>query len=174
LVTLGLSIVAVAGLVMLLQGNASATDRATVTATVQEPVVADLGTPPVPSEVKQQVAVAQPTAQARGATSREEKKAPARARRVAKPAAKPGKQVLRIAIGSTGYEPGTVRASAGRPIVLTVGKGEGCAAGFLIPKLGVDKDNSRGPITVNLGTVPPGKYRFSCGMEMVSGTLIVE
>jgi hypothetical protein len=82
-------------------------------------------------------------------------------------------QRLSIAIGSNGYEPSVVRASSDRPLVLSVGRGEGCAAGFLIPKLGVDSDNSTGPVTVDLGRVPTGEYQFSCGMEMVTGTLIV-
>lgn len=83
-------------------------------------------------------------------------------------------QKIRIAIGATGYSPSTVTASANRSLSLVVGKGEGCAAGFLIPELNVDKDNSTGSVTINLGKVPAGTYQFSCGMEMVTGTLVVK
>jgi len=89
------------------------------------------------------------------------------------PKASPTVQTYRIAIGVTGYRPSVVNASASSPIVLSVQRGEGCAAGFLIPGLGVDKDNSGGPVSIRLGRVPAGSYQFSCGMEMVTGTLIV-
>lgn len=96
-----------------------------------------------------------------------------------KPAVAPSKaktvatQRLSIGIGDLGYDPAIVRASADRPITLTVARGEGCAAGFLMPSLGIDKDNSSGPVTIKLGTLKPGTYRFTCGMEMVEGKLIV-
>lgn len=82
-------------------------------------------------------------------------------------------QRLSIRIGESGYEPSVVRASAGRPITLVVEQGEGCAAGFLMPSLGVAADNSSGPATVKLGTLKRGTYRFTCGMEMVEGKLVV-
>ena len=78
-----------------------------------------------------------------------------------------------IKIGRTGYEPSTIVAAPGRPITLTVGKGEGCAAGFLIPSLGVSKDNSSGKVAIRLGALKPGTYVFSCGMDMVRGNLVV-
>ena len=83
-------------------------------------------------------------------------------------------QAFRIAIGVTGYRPSVINASASSPIVLSVQRGQGCAAGFLIPDLGVDEDNSGGPVSIRLGRVPAGTYQFSCGMEMVTGTLIVK
>jgi hypothetical protein len=82
-------------------------------------------------------------------------------------------QHFNIRIGGVGYEPSLVTASAGRPITLTVGKGEGCAAGFLMPSLGVEKDNSSGAVTIKLGRLKPGTYGFSCGMGMVQGRLVV-
>lgn len=83
-------------------------------------------------------------------------------------------QRLSIEIGDAGYEPTVVRASSGSPITLTVGKGEGCAAGFVMPSLGISKDNSNGPVTFSLGELEPGTYRFACAMEMVEGQLVVE
>ena len=83
-------------------------------------------------------------------------------------------QRVSVVIGSNGYEPGVVTVAANRPVLLTVGRGEGCAAGFLIPSLKISADNSSGPVTVNLGRLRPGSYQFSCGMEMVTGTLIVK
>lgn len=85
----------------------------------------------------------------------------------------PETQTLWLAIGDAGYEPSALNAKAGVPIEITVERGEGCAAGFLIPELGVSADNSLGPVTVRLGALDPGSYQFSCGMEMVTGTLVV-
>lgn len=82
-------------------------------------------------------------------------------------------QRLRIDIGESGYEPFEVKARADAPIVLTVGKGEGCAAGFLIPALDIEKDNSAGPVTFSLGKVKAGTYTFTCGMAMIEGRLVV-
>lgn len=89
-----------------------------------------------------------------------------------KPAA-PAVQRLTIGFGQYGYEPSSLTAKAGVPIKLTVARGEGCAAGFLIPSLNIAADNSGGPAVVDLGSLKPGTYRFSCGMEMVTGTLVV-
>lgn len=90
------------------------------------------------------------------------------------PPKKPSLQRLSIGIGAAGYEPTVVRAAAGAPIRLTIAQGDGCAAGFLIPELGVSADNSSGDATVDLPALSAGTYRFTCGMEMVEGRLLVE
>jgi len=179
-VAAALALVLAVSVAVLLQGNASAADRAEV----------ERNSAPVPSTAVTAAAlpVAQPQVQVKAARPSEPVKRKSsiegnsrsvnpsvRKPAAAKPAtSKPKTQRLRIAIGPRGYEPSVVRAEAGRPIVLSVGRGEGCAAGFLIPKLGVEEDNSEGSVTVNLGHVPAGRYRFSCGMDMVTGTLVVK
>ncbi len=82
-------------------------------------------------------------------------------------------QRLNVAIGDVGYEPTVVPAKAGIPIELTVAQGDGCAAGFLIPKLGIEIDNSAAAVTRNLGILGAGDYRFTCSMQMVEGVLRV-
>lgn len=82
-------------------------------------------------------------------------------------------QRLELAIGAAGYEPSVLSAKAGVPIRLTVERGEGCAAGLLIPALGVQVDNSAADASVDLGALEAGDYRFTCGMEMVEGVLEV-
>lgn len=86
----------------------------------------------------------------------------------------PAVQRLAIRIGELGYEPAVVSAKAGAPIVLTVAQGDGCAAGFLIPQLGIAADNSVDDAEVELPALPAGTYRFTCGMEMVEGRLVVQ
>lgn len=63
---------------------------------------------------------------------------------------------------------------AGIPIKLTVGKGEGRAAGFIMPSLNISPDNSNRPVTTELPALKAGVYKFSCAMEMVEGRLIVQ
>lgn len=100
--------------------------------------------------------------------------APVEARaKVAETDDKKAAREYRIDIGDYGYEPAVVNAPAGAPIRLIVEKGEGCAAGFLIPELGIEADNTSGPATIDLGTPRAGTYRFTCGMEMVEGKLVV-
>jgi len=82
-------------------------------------------------------------------------------------------QDVAIGIGTKGYEPSSVVVRAGVPIVLTVGRGQGCAAGFELPALGIHLDNSAGPATARLGALKPGTYKFTCSMGMVSGRLEV-
>ena len=106
------------------------------------------------------------------ATKRTVRSKPRTARKRARSAAV-ARQHFSIEIGSSGYEPSVIRASSKSPISLSVGKGEGCAAGFLMPSLGIEKDNTRGRIKFSLGRLEPGTYRFTCGMEMVEGQLVV-
>jgi plastocyanin len=90
-----------------------------------------------------------------------------------KPKASESSQHYSIKIGDTGYTPSVVKATSGSPITLTVGKGEGCAAGFTLLSLGIEKDNSEGPVTFSVGRLKPGTYRFACAMDMVEGSLVV-
>jgi plastocyanin domain-containing protein len=71
-------------------------------------------------------------------------------------------------------EPSSVTVDAGRPVKITVAKGEGCAAGFYMPELGIEKDNSAGPVTFTLDPLDPGTYTYTCGMGMVSGSIVVK
>ena len=180
-VAITLVLAATAG-VLMMRGSASAADRAAaapVRATRTTAVIAS-ATVEVTSSAPDTVA---PVVASSAPEPGNKKRAPSK--RVAKPAVKAAVttskrqgsssvQRVRIAIGASGYVPSVVTASSNSPVVLYVGRGQGCAAGFLIRKLGVNKDNSSGAVIVNLGRVAAGSYRFSCGMEMVTGTLIVK
>lgn len=174
------ALVLVVGAVVLARGNASAATRTGPVAV--EPVQRVAETTPIStpesattaSAPSAEAAPAEPAVESPAAGPSVAVKPKQRPKATPKPAPEPEPQRFRIAIGSQGYEPGVIRASAGAPVILRVGRGEGCAAGFLIPELGVDEDNSGGPVTINLGRVRAGRYQFSCGMEMVTGTLIVK
>jgi plastocyanin domain-containing protein len=86
-------------------------------------------------------------------------------------------QVVRVVVRDTGYEPGRIRLAARRKtkIVFVQESDAHCAAQVRIPGLGVPvTDLPWGKETV-VEFVPekPGTYEFTCGMEMMRGTLEV-
>ena len=75
---------------------------------------------------------------------------------------------------SAGFAPNLVRVAAGVPLEITFGQGSGCMAQVASRELGFFEDLTAGPVTVRVPALDPGEYGFSCGMEMVFGTLVVE
>lgn len=179
------------GLLLLVVGGIAITTRATeargdeqlaATVTDQPAPAAEDAYVPAPADNADDEPVVDPPAVALAAPKESPAEKPP-AEKPAKPAAKatkpsakkkPSTQRFSIELGDYGYEPSVINASSGSPITLTVGKGEGCAAGFIMPSLGIQKDNSGGPVTFSLGKLDAGTYRFSCAMEMVEGRLVVE
>jgi len=75
---------------------------------------------------------------------------------------------------SAGFAPNLVRAVAGVPLEITFGQGFGCMAQVASRELGFFEDLTAGPVTLSIPALEPGEYGFSCGMEMVFGTIVVE
>jgi hypothetical protein len=75
---------------------------------------------------------------------------------------------------SAGYNPNVIRATAGVPIEITFSQGSGCMAEVMSRDLGFFEDLTAGPKTIKLPALAAGEYGFSCGMEMVFGTIVVE
>lgn len=74
------------------------------------------------------------------------------------------------------YNPSTIWAKAGLPteIVLRVGDSLGCAAGFVIPRKGIERlltPNSE--VVIDLGTLGVGTVDFACSVGMYAGTIEV-
>lgn len=83
--------------------------------------------------------------------------------------------IQRIEIdASAGYDPNIIKLAAGVPAEITFGKGSGCMAQVMSEELGFFEDLTRGPVTVSIGALAPGTYEFSCGMQMVFGSFVVE
>ncbi len=83
--------------------------------------------------------------------------------------------VQRISVDtSAGYDPNVIRARAGVPIEITFSEGYGCMAQVMSRDLGFYEDLTTGSKTVALPALEAGEYGFSCGMEMVFGTIVVE
>jgi plastocyanin len=89
-----------------------------------------------------------------------------------KPASETASRVT-IAVAPNGYSPSRVTVPAGQSVQISLEKQGtlGCTSTFLIPKLSIQTDISRGNKIVTTIFPEPGSYRFTCGMGMYSGTI---
>jgi plastocyanin domain-containing protein len=76
-----------------------------------------------------------------------------------------------------GYDPASVRVSAGSPLRIHFDRREsaGCSEEVVFPDFGVRRflpPNQR--TTLDLPPREPGSYEFTCGMGMLRGRLLVE
>lgn len=92
-------------------------------------------------------------------------------------AEKPTKQIVKIQVTDAGFVPAQIKVTPGSHVILKVTRttDETCAKEILIKekkineKLAKDKE-----VTIDLGTLKNGDIRFACGMNMISGHIIVE
>lgn len=85
--------------------------------------------------------------------------------------------VQRIAVDTSqgSFNPNAIKAKAGVPIEIEFSQAPGgCLSGVLFADFDIAEDLTAGPKTVKLPALQPGEYAFSCQMNMVTGTLIVE
>ena len=83
--------------------------------------------------------------------------------------------VQRISVDTSGgYSPNIIRAAAGIPLEVTFAEGYGCMAEVVSADLGFSEDLTTGPKTIKIPALDKGEYGFSCGMQMVFGTIVVE
>ncbi len=84
-----------------------------------------------------------------------------------------GQQVVIVA-RTDSYTPPNVRVAAGVPTTLIVrsDNARGCVRSFVVPGRNVQEVLPvRGEISIDLGVLPPGPLRYSCGMGMYTGTI---
>ena len=79
-----------------------------------------------------------------------------------------------VDLSSGTYAPNQITAKAGTPVQITFGQGAGCIQRLEFPSFKIDADLSGGPQTFDLGSLQPGEYTWSCGMNMQHGVLKVE
>jgi uncharacterized protein len=86
-----------------------------------------------------------------------------------------GVQVVSVAIQGGYYVPNTFTVQAGMPVkAVFTGKAKGCVAKPKFASLGKSGDvTATGSSTVDLGTLAPGTYGFTCAMGVNAGTIIV-
>jgi plastocyanin len=86
-----------------------------------------------------------------------------------------GTQVIDVQLAGGYYSPNTFTVKAGAPVrVVFGGKAKGCLAKPKIASLNKQVDfTSTGSATMDLGSLKPGVYTFTCGMGMNAGTITV-
>jgi hypothetical protein len=85
-----------------------------------------------------------------------------------------GVQKISVDLSSGSYNPNVLNLQAGVPAEITFGQSAGCTGQVQSQQLGFAEDLTAGPKTVKLGALRPGTYTFACGMNMVSGTIVVK
>jgi len=83
-------------------------------------------------------------------------------------------QKIAIDLSTGSYNPNVIKLKAGVPTEITFGASGGCTAQVQSSDLGFSEDLTSGPKTVKLGALQPGTYNFACGMNMVTGQIVVE
>jgi plastocyanin domain-containing protein len=88
---------------------------------------------------------------------------------------KNGVQVIDVAIVEGTYAPNVITAQAGMETqVVFTGRAKGCLAKPTFKALGKSADvTASGTATIDLGTLKPGVYKFTCGMGMNAATITV-
>lgn len=89
---------------------------------------------------------------------------------------KAGYQEATIYVGQYGYEQEEVKLKAGVPTKLRFQKNYpgGCLAYLIMKDFNIQQVLKQGETTVEFKPDKPGKYTFTCGMGMYSGTIVVE
>jgi plastocyanin domain-containing protein len=89
-----------------------------------------------------------------------------------------GVQVIEIEAGLMGFEPKKIALEAGVParLVFTRTAEAACSEQVQIPALGIEKTDLplNEPVAIAFTTEKGGSFTFVCGMDMQTGTLLVE
>lgn len=86
---------------------------------------------------------------------------------------KSGVQVVNVELIDGYYSPNSFTVKADTPVrVVFTGKATGCLAKPMFSSLGKKADlTATGSATIDLGTLKPGVYKFTCAMGMNVGTI---
>lgn len=88
-----------------------------------------------------------------------------------------GKQVIKVNITAGTYLPNRFVAKAGTPttVVFSVrGTAAGCLATPTFKSLNKSVNVPRGTKSLDLGSLAPGTYKFTCSMGMNAGQIVVQ
>jgi hypothetical protein len=85
-----------------------------------------------------------------------------------------GVQKVAVDVSKGYYDPSTIELKAGVPAEITFSQASGCTGIVQSQQLGFSEDLSSGPKTVKLPALQAGTYQFACGMNMVTGTIVVQ
>jgi plastocyanin domain-containing protein len=86
-------------------------------------------------------------------------------------------QVVQITVTEDGFVPAEVKVKKGEPVKLVVTRktDRTCATEIVVKDYGVEKKLPLGvPVEVTFTPSRSGKVRYACGMDMISGVLVVQ
>ncbi len=83
-------------------------------------------------------------------------------------------QKLTVDTTAGSYNPNVITLKAGVPTEITFTQSGGCLAQVVFPELGISADLTAGDTTILLPALEAGDYTFSCGMQMVFGSITVK
>jgi plastocyanin domain-containing protein len=92
-------------------------------------------------------------------------------------AAKPKVQSFTVKITERGYEPASLRLRRNRPARITFLRttDNTCAKEVVFPEFGIKRELPLNQsIVVTLNPKKNGEFRFTCGMNMMRGSLVVQ
>ncbi len=83
---------------------------------------------------------------------------------------------LKLQVGASGFAPASLQVAARKPIKLAITRDteSNCASRIVFPSLGITRELPLGATTIiELPALPAGELRFTCGMGMYKGALVV-
>jgi plastocyanin domain-containing protein len=84
---------------------------------------------------------------------------------------------LRLTVDGSGYHPAAVNAPAGKPVRLSITRtsDEGCGQQIVFPSLDIRRDLPLNQVvTVDLIMPDKGSIAFTCGMDMMRGSIVAQ
>src|SRR6476661_293007 len=76
-----------------------------------------------------------------------------------------------------GYDPATIRVTAGQPVRLVFDREDtsSCSEEIVLPDFGIRRFLPTGEkVAIEVTPPKPGRYEFTCGMGMLHGALVAE
>jgi plastocyanin domain-containing protein len=83
---------------------------------------------------------------------------------------------VEVEVNASGYSPDRVEAKAGEPLTLVFTRTaeEGCGTDIVIPDMDVERDLPLNEaVAVTITPEEAGEMRFTCGMDMFDGAIVV-
>ncbi|MFK7988041.1 MAG: cupredoxin domain-containing protein [Sandaracinaceae bacterium] len=85
--------------------------------------------------------------------------------------------VVRVEVGASGYEPGEIQATAGQPLTIEFTRvtDEGCGQELVIASQDIRRNLPLDEaVRVTFTPEESGRLRFTCGMDMYDGVIVVQ
>lgn len=106
-----------------------------------------------------------------------ERSATATAQEAAPVEGSPAPMSLSVTVDAVGYHPSSVSAPAGQPVRLTITRtsDEGCGQQVVFPSLNIRRDLPLNrAVSVDFSMPASGSVAFTCGMDMLRGSVVVQ